>query len=194
MVTVRVSVALVGALWLLGGVSPIFAASVCADLENKKPESRLEYLQGERARLDRNCVLYSIEQLGNGRYVPAIKTLVGYLDYRKPDPPGFGDPAAPHVVSHPEWSGSLYPAGTALAQIGKPAVPQLVDVIADAATSDLVRNKRRRRRICRVQCGSGRRNRSDGQRGAREDRSDGLPSPNGSGEEAGGQMRTTVEE
>ena len=140
MVTVRVSVALVGALWLLGGVSPIFAASVCADLENKKPESRLEYLQGERARLDRNCVLYSIEQLGNGRYVPAIKTLVGYLDYRKPDPPGFGDPAAPHVVSHPEWSGSLYPAGTALAQIGKPAVPQLVDVIADAATSDLVRN------------------------------------------------------
>jgi hypothetical protein len=136
----RVSIALLGALSLLGGLSPIFAASVCADLENKKPESRLEYLQGERSRLDRNCVLYAIEQLGNDHYTAAIKTLAAYLDYRRPDPPSFGSPAAPLVVGHLEWSGSIYPAGTALFQIGKAAVPRLVEVIADVSTSDLVRN------------------------------------------------------
>jgi hypothetical protein len=42
--------------------------------------------------------------------------------------------------THIELSGSIYPAGTALFQIGKPAIPQLVAAIAEEATSDLVRN------------------------------------------------------
>jgi hypothetical protein len=137
---IRSTVTLLGALSLLGGISPIFGAPACGDLENKKPESLLEYLQGERSRLNRDCVLYAIEQLGNGHYAPAIKTLMGYLDYRKPDPPNFGSPTAPLIRGHSEWSGSIYPAGTALAQIGKPAIPQLAEVIAEASTSDLVRN------------------------------------------------------
>jgi hypothetical protein len=131
---------MLGALPFIGGMSPVFGAPACADLENKKPELRLEYLQGQKSLLDRNCVLYAIEQLGNDHYAPAIKTLAGYLDYRKPDPPNFGSPTQPLIRGHSEWSGSIYPAGTALAQIGKPAIPQLVEVIAAASTSDLVRN------------------------------------------------------
>jgi hypothetical protein len=42
--------------------------------------------------------------------------------------------------THIEWSGSIYPAGSALYVIGKPAVPQLLETIANAATSDLVRD------------------------------------------------------
>jgi hypothetical protein len=136
----RSTVTLLGALWLLGVVSPLFGAPACGDLENKQPESLMEYLQGERSRLNRDCVLYAIEQLGNAHYAPAIRTLVGYLGYRKSDPPNFGSPAAPLIPGHPEWSGSIYPAGSALFQIGKAAVPQLIEVIADASTSDLVRN------------------------------------------------------
>jgi hypothetical protein len=140
MITIRAIVTLAGALSFLGGTSPTFAASACTALENKSPESRLEYLQGERARLDRDCVLYAIRQLGNDHYAGAVKTLLGYLDYRAPDPPNYGSAAQPFVPRHGEWTGETYPAGTALSQIGKPAVPQLVEAIADAATPDLVRN------------------------------------------------------
>jgi hypothetical protein len=131
-------VTLAGVLPLLGGVSPLFAAYPCADLENKKPELLLEYLQGERSRLDRNCAPYAIEQLGNDHYEAAIKTLIGYLDYRAPDPPSvtfLGVKVTPRVAW---WV--PYPAVDALFLIGKTAIPQLIEAVADASTSDVARD------------------------------------------------------
>jgi hypothetical protein len=130
MITIRATVTLAGALSLLGRVSPVFAASACAALENKNAEARLEYLQGDRSLLDKDCILYAIERFGNERYSAAVKTLVGYLDYRNPDPPLVPKRLTP----------TAYPAVEALFQIGKSAIPDVVEVIADAATSDLVRN------------------------------------------------------
>jgi hypothetical protein len=138
MVTIRAIVTLVGVLPFLGATSPAFAAYPCADLENKKPELRLAYLQGERSRLDRNCALYAIEQLGNDHYEAAIRTLIGYLDYRAPDPPAYSAPDGPIVLKVAWWR--PYPAVDALFQIGKAAIPQLVEAIADASASDLVHN------------------------------------------------------
>lgn len=117
--------------WLPAVASNASAAGACAQLENKKPEARLEYLRGHRAGLDRGCVLYAIRALGHDRYTAAIKTLIGYLDYRVPD--------GPNPIAHIH-TGSAYPAHTALFEIGKAAVPQLTGAIADEGTSDLVRN------------------------------------------------------
>jgi len=125
---------LAGALSFFGVATGSFAAPVCPGLENSTPASRLEYLQGERARLSPACVLVAVGQLGYDKYTLAIKVLIGYLDYRDPAKmPGFRQ-------THIEWSGSIYPVGDVLFQIGKPAVPQLVETIANETTSDLVRN------------------------------------------------------
>lgn len=137
MVTMRLIITLAAVLPFLGGMSPLLAAYPCADLENKKPELLLEYLQGERPRLDRNCALYAIEQLGNDHYEAAIKTLIGYLDYRSPDPPSV---TLLGVKVTPKLSWAPYLAVDALFQIGKAAIPQLVEAIADASASDLVHN------------------------------------------------------
>jgi hypothetical protein len=75
-----------------------------------------------------------MERLGYGGYAPAVKVLITYLDYRAPEKPGF------LKYAHLEWTGSVYPAGEALFLIGKPAVPGLIEAIADAATPDLVRS------------------------------------------------------
>jgi hypothetical protein len=138
MATIRAIVALAGVLAFIGEMSPAFAAYPCADLENKKPEMLQEYLQGERSRLDRNCALYAIEHLGNDHYEAAIKTLIGYLDYRAPDPPTYSAPDGPVILKVAWWA--PYLAVDALFQIGKAAIPQLVEAIADASTSDQARN------------------------------------------------------
>ena len=135
--TKRAIAALLGVASLFAGASPVFADPTCASLENKKSESRLEFLQGEKARLDGNCVLYAIDQLGRAQYAPAVPTLLRYLDYPYPDPPNYGTPQNPLILAKINWTN--YPAANALSDIGKVAVPQLVEAIADAATPELIR-------------------------------------------------------
>jgi hypothetical protein len=137
MVTVRAIVILLGMAPIFAAVSPVFAESTCASLENKDSQTRLKFLQGEKARLDGNCVLYAIDRLRIAQYAPGAATLIRYLDYPYPPPPSRGDPDNPVSVGNFNWTN--YPAANALADIGKAVVPQLVDLIADAATSDLVR-------------------------------------------------------
>jgi hypothetical protein len=135
MLTTRTIVILLGMAPLFPGVSQNFPASTCPSLKNS--QMRLEFLQDEKARLDGDCVLYAIDQLRVARYAPATATLIRYLDYPYPPPPNRGN-SEPIIVSGPfNWTN--YPAANALADIGKAAVPQLVDAIADAATSDLTR-------------------------------------------------------
>jgi len=138
MFTKRAIIARLGAALFLAGVSPVFADSTCANLENKNPQSKLEFLQSQTARLDSRCVLYALDQLRAARYAPAIATLIRYLDYILPDEPARLGPAGePITVRGLKWT--LFPAANALAEIGRPAIPQLVDVIANADTSDLIR-------------------------------------------------------
>jgi hypothetical protein len=132
--TMRTVITLAAALSFFGAAADSFAAHACSSLENSTQELRLEYLKGERERLNSDCVLYAMEELGYYKYTPAINVLIRYLDYRDPAKmPGFRQ-------THIEWSGSIYPVGDALFQIGKPAIPELIEVIADAATSDLGQN------------------------------------------------------
>lgn len=138
MLPTRAIVMLAGALAFLGGMSPAFAAYPCADLANKKAETLLEYLQGDKSRLDRNCALYAIEQLGNDHYAAAIKTLIGYLDYRSPDLPSVTIQGVKLTPKFAWWA--PYLAVDALSQIGKAAVPQLIEAVADPSTSDVARD------------------------------------------------------
>jgi hypothetical protein len=132
--------ALAGGLAFLGHLSPILAADeACAKLQKTTPGLRLQYLQGDRAGLDRGCVIYAIKQLGNDRYAPAIETLVGYLDFREPGPRNWGTAKNPFIPRNGLPPGGLYPAVGALFQIGKTTVPKLIEAIADSATTDLVR-------------------------------------------------------
>ena len=112
------------------GAPPAFS---CAELEGAKPEVHLEYLQRDHSALRPDCIFYAIDQIGLKHYAPAVK----YLDYRVHE-----DPTKAHlpVIMRIPTPGSLYPAITALFEIGKPAVPDLVGAIAGPDTTDVARS------------------------------------------------------
>ena len=124
------------------GVGPCAVAGgrSCPELEGAKPQAHLEYLQRDRSTLTPACIAYAADQLGLHQYSPAVKTLVKYLDYRLPE-----DPARAHlaVISRTPTLGTIYPATTALFEIGEPAVPDLVEAIASSTTSDVARDNAR---------------------------------------------------
>jgi hypothetical protein len=109
---------------------------LCAELHDAKPQAHLEYLQRDRSTLTAPCIAHAAEQIGLHQYIPAVKTLVRYLDYRLPE-----DPSRAHrpVISKLPTLGTIYPVIDALFEIGQPAVPDLVEAIASSATSDTAR-------------------------------------------------------
>ena len=125
------------AAFCFGTASGAPAAFSCAELEGAKPEVHLEYLQRDRSALRPDCIFYAIDQIGLKHYAPAVKTLIKYLDYRvHEDPSKAGLP----VIMRIPTLGSLYPAITALFEIGKPAVSGLVGAIAGPDTTDVARS------------------------------------------------------
>jgi len=110
------------------------AQNNCFALKAVNSELQLEYLQGERTSLAAECVLYAIDHLGYRGYVPAIPTLIKFLDY--PDKSTNRGTTDSH---RPKWAGSLYPAAEALFEIGKAAVPPLVAAISSSSSSELIR-------------------------------------------------------
>ena len=122
-------------LHLFAAAGGLFGGTSCAQLEGTKPEAQLAYLQRDRKELDGKCILFAIGHLGTEHYVSASKTLVKYLDYPAPE-----DPRSGQFFDHVPMLWNLYPASTALFSIGEATVPDIVAVIADAETSDLIRS------------------------------------------------------
>ena len=125
------------AAFCFGTASGAPAAFSCAELEGAKPEVHLEYLQRDRSALKPDCIFYAMDQIGLKHYAPAVKTLIKYLDYRMPEDPA---KAGLPVIMRIPTLGSLYPAITALFEIGKPAALDLVGSIADPDTPDVARS------------------------------------------------------
>ena len=125
------------AAFCFGTASGAPAVFSCAELEGARPEVHLEYLQRDRSALRPDCIFYAMDQIGLKHYAPAVKTLIKYLDYRVPEDPA---KARLPVIMRVPMLGSLYPAITALFEIGKPAVPDLVGAIAGQDTTDVARN------------------------------------------------------
>lgn len=123
--------ALLAALWCLALVQPARSADGWADLQGKDAAARVEYLRGDRSKLAAKCIIAAIKYVGGKRYAEASRVLTQYLDFQDPD-----------YLHQGGLKGSVlyvYPAVDALSTLGKPAVPELTKVIADAKTSDLVR-------------------------------------------------------
>jgi hypothetical protein len=109
------------------------AKETCSKLEGAEGQKLLESLQRDRAGLEPDCILYALNQLGDHPFPPAVKTLVGYLD----TPPWTNDiPGIPHEVTAKTM---FFPAVVAVAGIGKPAVPALMDAIGGPDLSEMAR-------------------------------------------------------
>jgi hypothetical protein len=74
--------------------------------------------------------------LGASRHVAAAPVLASYLDFERP---GFQRREGAVAVVRIPWVGDQFPAAEALFLLGKPASESLVGVIADDASSDLLR-------------------------------------------------------
>jgi hypothetical protein len=131
MTNARVSAA--ACLTLAGALA---AAPNCPRLVSAEPAALVSYLNGPEASQTPACTEYAIRQIGDKGYAPAVDTLVRRLGFRREPGPGErGEGGAVLEYMH-EW----YPATIALFQIGKPALPALLDVLA-AETSAVVREK-----------------------------------------------------
>jgi hypothetical protein len=106
----------------------------CDELEGRTVEAHLAYLERNRSTLSPACIAYAANQIGLRGYGAASKTLSKYLDYRMPD-----DPAMAHLPPISLASAPRYPAAEALFQLGKKAIPELIQVIASAETSQVAR-------------------------------------------------------
>ncbi len=120
-------------LCLLGSARAGLAKETCGKLEGAEGQKLLEYLQRDRAGLEPDCILYALNQLGDHPFAPAVKTLVSYLDV----PPWRTDIGG--VLHEVTGRTMFFPAVVALAGIGKPAVPALMDAIGGSDLSEMAR-------------------------------------------------------
>jgi len=86
---------------------------------------------------DGACITFAIRQLENKYSGEATILLVDYLDFARP----LDDAEQAGFMSHgPPTIGNRYPATSTLMSFGKPAVPVLLDAIADKASTLVQQN------------------------------------------------------
>jgi len=123
-------------LLVLVAALPAFAQTpkcqMFAKLPAKSESTRLiEYLRGTTGHTEA-CDLAALLRMDSlavgGRFDPSwIDVLISYLDFKQPQPVVLGGGYYP------------YPAATALRELGEPAVPALLKVVADANASTVAR-------------------------------------------------------
>jgi len=106
----------------------------CAEFDGAKAQQLLEYLQRDRSALRPECAVLALQGLNH--YVPAVKTLIKYLDYAIP---GDAMKAPVGVIMRLPWLGEKFPAFASLYEIGRPASNDLVAAIAQDRTSGIAR-------------------------------------------------------
>jgi hypothetical protein len=109
----------------------LYAADGCLSLEGKDAAAHLEYLRGDRSKLEAACIAAAMEYVSAKHYSPAAPVLIQYLDYHEPGNPGRSGKRAIIVYA--------YPAVSALWSLGKPIVPLLAAAVADEKVAELVR-------------------------------------------------------
>jgi hypothetical protein len=115
----------------------IAAGQQCERLQYATPSTLASYLGGTELHADSACMAFAINQLGNLRHEPAILVLTKMLDFRWPRDawqkqayfPDSPDPASIRI----------FPAATALEQIGKNSLPAVLEAIKAPSTTRLGR-------------------------------------------------------
>jgi hypothetical protein len=108
----------------------MWATDNCRKVQKAKPDEQLEYLKGNRAALVPPCLMAAFDGLGYKRFTPAIPLLIQFLDFKRPY-----ETLCCRAGGY-TW---VYPAGEALLEIGRPAVPALVEAIAGSNTPEVIR-------------------------------------------------------
>jgi hypothetical protein len=117
------------AVFLLG--MPV-AAQECNRLQSASPDELVSFLNGRVSdQANAACVAFAINTLGGQRYEPAIPVLTKLLDFRWPINAHQKQKA--FVLEHDGTS--IYPAATALEQIGRNALPAVLNAIKAASSS-----------------------------------------------------------
>lgn len=103
----------------------------CPDIAPTSTKELVGFLQRYGREADPECVRKLIVQIGDAKDPSAINVLIAYLDFRRPD-------------NEMEKKGFFrledkYPAVESLFQIGQPAVPALLSMIASSNASTLSR-------------------------------------------------------
>lgn len=112
------------------------AATECPDLESADSDPLISYLAAVAPNQDNSrCVTFVIKHLDSARYEPAIPVLVRLLDFHRP--PNEAEKAG--VALHPPTIDEFYPAANALEEIGKAALPALLEAIKSSETSTIAR-------------------------------------------------------
>lgn len=113
-------------------------AGDCRDLEGAQLAKQVDYLRQDRSSLDAACIVSALFQISAAAnrakfdgYEKALETLAEYLDYR---PPESKLAAALSHSRHP------FPAWDALFFVGRPAMPYVIDLIANTSTPDVARD------------------------------------------------------
>lgn len=112
------------------------AETPCVTLRDAPPSRLAAYLKSERASFENVCVLYAIGQLGKEPDLAAAAALAEVLDFEDPD----------YAKSNPWLPGRRlpeplgeYPAVRILLKIGPAASPEIIRVIGNLESSDLLR-------------------------------------------------------
>ena len=104
----------------------------CTELASASSGELLTYLNRGKASQTSSCTEYALRRLGERKYLEAVPVALRYLDFRR-EP----TEAEKHgLASMNSW----YPATIALFEIGKPALPYLVDLLATKTTEVVRKN------------------------------------------------------
>jgi hypothetical protein len=131
----KIKVVLLLTMLLLFNSLPAIAEG-CDLLQNSTPDELVSYLNGIAAD-DGNagCITFAIGELGKHRYEPAITVLVRFLDFRRP----LDSREKQGLYLHIQGIAEIYPAANALEEIGKSALPAVLDTIKTESTSEKAR-------------------------------------------------------
>jgi hypothetical protein len=104
--------------------SMLATAQKCDRFVNSRDSELQRFLQQRTSDQDPWCTVVALRTLGHHQVTGAISTLVDYLDFEAP----MSEAEKNGIFIQPREPGK-YPAETALFEIGKPALPALLDVI-----------------------------------------------------------------
>ncbi len=127
-------ITLLTALLLLGYV--LVAAQECDRLRSAVPDQLVSYLDGIAP--DENnadCITFAIRRLGEQHYEPAIARLTKLLDFRRP----LDAREKQGLYVHMQTVGEIYPAASALVEIGVNSLPSVMEAIKGDPTSPKAR-------------------------------------------------------
>jgi hypothetical protein len=90
----------------------------CEEFHGTTPQAALAYLKQDRTTLEPWCINMAVAIFGGHPYAPAKKTLLEYIDFKRPFP-----------IGKPGPTGGQYPAADVLSDYGQSVVPDLKAIL-----------------------------------------------------------------